>query len=96
VTASNFRDREQLALFGANDDPRRHATAEALDRIRSKYGSRAVTRARLVRSRVPEPFERDPMKAVHVEAEDPDTRRRASSGDTEPVTDLDEDPFTEA
>jgi DNA polymerase-4 len=96
VTASNFRDREQLAMFRGDDDPRRHATAEALDKIRSKYGSRAVTRARLVRSRVPEPFERDPMKAVHVEDEDPDARRRASTRDTEAVTDLDEDPFTDA
>ena len=96
VTASNFRDREQMAMFGAADDPRRHAAAEALDRIRSKYGSRAVTRARLVRSRVPEPFERDPMKAVHVEDEDPDHRRRAADRDTEPVTDLGEDPLEDA
>ena len=59
VTASNFRDRAQLGLFEA-EDPRRHQAAEALDRIRRKYGSRAVTRARLVRSALPEPFERDP------------------------------------
>ncbi len=63
VTASNFRDREQLALFG-DDDPRRHQTAEALDRIRRKYGERSITRARLVRSGVPAPFERDPMSAA--------------------------------
>jgi DNA polymerase-4 len=63
VTASNFRDREQLALFG-DDDPRRHRAAEALDRIRRKYGERSVTRARLVRSGVPTPFERDPMTPV--------------------------------
>ena len=44
VTASNFRDREQLALFG-DDDPRRHQTAEAFDRIRRKYGERSITRA---------------------------------------------------
>jgi DNA polymerase-4 len=63
VTASNFRDREQLALFG-DQDPRRHQTAEALDRIRRKYGERSITRARLVRSGVPAPFERDPMSAA--------------------------------
>jgi DNA polymerase IV len=63
VTASNFREREQLGLFGGGD-PRRHATAEALDSIRRKYGSKAVTRARLVKAALPEPFERDPMTAV--------------------------------
>ena len=63
VTASNFREREQLALFG-DEDPRRHQTAEALDRIRRKYGERSVTRARLVRHALPAPFERDPMTAV--------------------------------
>ena len=42
----------------------RHATAEALDTIRRKYGSKAVTRARLVKAALPEPFERDPMTAV--------------------------------
>jgi DNA polymerase-4 len=64
VTASNFRDREQLALFGGGEDPRRHATAEALDVIRRKYGERAVTRARLVRAALPAPFERDPNTPV--------------------------------
>jgi DNA polymerase-4 len=63
VTASNFRERDQLAMFGG-EDPRRHQTAEALDRIRRKYGQRAVTRARLVRDALPAPFERDPMTAV--------------------------------
>jgi DNA polymerase-4 len=80
VTASNFREREQLALFGdegeepaastagsaahAPDDPKRHRAAEALDSIRRKYGERAVTRGRLVRSGVPSVFERDPSSAV--------------------------------
>lgn len=63
VTASNFRERDQLALFG-DEDPRRHQAAEALDRIRRKYGDRSVTRARLVRASLPAPFERDPMTAV--------------------------------
>jgi DNA polymerase-4 len=96
VTASNFRDREQLSMFDVADDPKRHAAAEALDKIRSKYGSRAVTRARLVKAHVPEPFERDPMKAVHVEDHDPDLSRSSEDRDIEPVTDLDEDPYTDA
>ena len=96
VTASNFRDREQMAMFDAAGDPRRHAAAEALDRIRDKYGSRAVTRARLVRAQVPEPFERDPRKAVRVVDQDPDSRRRPAGRDTEAVTDLDEDAFEDA
>ena len=44
VTASNFRDRDQLALFEAAEDPKRHQAAEAMDSIRRKYGERAVTR----------------------------------------------------
>ena len=47
VTASNFRDREQLALFETAEDPKRHQAAEAMDSIRRRYGERAVTRARL-------------------------------------------------
>ena len=96
VTASNFRDREQLSMFDVAEDPKRHAAAEALDKIRSKYGSRAMTRARLVKTHVPEPFERDPMKAVHVEDRDLDLSRTSEDRDIEPVTDLDEDPYTEA
>ncbi len=96
VTASNFRDREQLAMFDAGEDPRRHQAAEALDRIRSKYGDRAVTRARLVRTPLPAPFERDPMKAVDVADHDPDARPARADRDTEPVTDPDEDPFNDA
>ncbi len=77
VTASNFRDRQQLALF-EGEDPRRHQAAEALDRIRRKYGERAVTRARLVRSGVPTPFERDPMSPV--DARPPGPLRQPPSG----------------
>ena len=96
VTASNFRDREQLAMFDGQEDPRRVAAAAALDRIRGKYGSRAVTRARLVRTALPAPFERDPMKPVDVADDDPDAARRRGRRDTEPVTDLDEDPYADA
>ena len=50
VTASNLGEREQLSLF-VDDDPRRRAVTEAADRVRRRYGSRAVTRGRLVGSR---------------------------------------------
>ena len=64
VTASNFRDREQLELFAGSDDPKRHQAAAAMDTIRRKYGERSVTRGRLVRAGVPTVFERDPNSAV--------------------------------
>ena len=64
VTASNFREREQLALFAGPEEPRRHQAAEAMDVIRRKYGERAVTRGRLVRAGVPTVFERDPNSAI--------------------------------
>jgi DNA polymerase-4 len=90
VTASNFRDREQLGMFGEGD-PRRQATAEALDSIRRKYGSKAVTRARLVKAALPEPFERDPMTAV--EHRGGARRGRGSEGPTEFVEQANEPVF---
>jgi len=81
VTASNFRDREQLELFGVPDS-RRQQTAEALDRIRRKYGERAVTRARLVCAGLPAPFERDPMSPVeHRQGLRRGTRAGVDAGD---------------
>ena len=62
VAATHLGEREQLALFGSGDERRRKAT-EATDRIRRRYGSRAITRARLLEGYVAEPFERDPMTA---------------------------------
>jgi DNA polymerase-4 len=62
VAATHLGEREQLALFGAADDRRKLAT-EATDKIRKRYGSRAITRARLLEGHVAEPFERDPMTA---------------------------------
>ena len=63
VTASGLGERDQLALFAA-DDPRRRRAVEAADIVRHRYGERAITRARLVGSRLPAPFERDPMTPV--------------------------------
>ena len=94
VTASNFRERDQLALFGA-EDPRRHQAAEALDTIRRKYGDRAVTRARLVRAALPAPFERDPMTPVEhrqgLRRSLPASRERDSQDVTDVAEDLDTD-----
>jgi DNA polymerase IV len=62
VTASGFDESPQLALFDDGDD-RQRRVVEAFDAIRRRWGSRAVTRARLLRSDLPAPFERDPLTA---------------------------------
>ena len=92
VTASNFRDREQLALFGA-EDPKRHQAAEAMDSIRRKYGEQAVTRGRLVRAGVPTVFERDPNSAVEGRLGVPDLptgRKRPAPADATSDADADD------
>jgi DNA polymerase-4 len=58
VTASNFDTGEQLGLFSV-DDPKQRHVVEAADAIRRRWGERAVTRARLIGTRLPAPFERD-------------------------------------
>ena len=63
VTASGLGEREQMSLFGV-DDPRRRRVVEAADAVRHRFGERAITRARLVGSRLPAPFERDPMSPL--------------------------------
>ncbi|HEU0242267.1 MAG TPA: DNA polymerase IV [Candidatus Limnocylindrales bacterium] len=89
VTASNFREREQLAMFAGPDEPRRHQAAEAMDTIRRKYGERAVTRGRLVRAGVPTVFERDPNSAIEgrlgVPEEPTGPKRRAKTAEAEPA-----------
>ena len=67
VTASNLDEPDQLALFDAtgesSDSARRRRVVEAEDAIRRRYGERTITRARLIGTRLPAPFERDPMTA---------------------------------
>jgi DNA polymerase-4 len=58
VAASGFGDRQQLGFFEAVDPRRRRAT-EAADELRRRFGPRAVTRARLLKTGLPAPFERD-------------------------------------
>jgi DNA polymerase IV len=65
VTASGLGERDQLSLFDA-DDPRRRRVTEAADTVRHRFGERAITRARLVGSRLPAPFEHDPLSPVDV------------------------------
>jgi nucleotidyltransferase/DNA polymerase involved in DNA repair len=73
VTASGLGERDQLALFAA-DDPRRRRVVQAADEVRHRFGERAITRARLVGSRLPAPFEHDPLTAVDARA--PQSTRR--------------------
>ncbi len=99
ITASNFGAREQLGLFEA-DDERNRRVVEAADELRERFGTRAVTRARLIRTGIPAPFERDlgtPVEQRGLHAADAAaTRRRkravgtAPTRDNEADTDLDE------
>ena len=90
VSASHLGERQQLGMFdlegGDPVDPaggeRRRKAPQAADAIRRRYGDGAMTRARLLGSDLPAPFERDPMKPLErrtgmrdpdgpVEGEDP-------------------------
>jgi DNA polymerase-4 len=65
VGTSNFAEPSQLPLFGGEEgEARRRAATEASDKIRRRFGERAVTRARLLGTGLPAPFERDPMTPV--------------------------------
>jgi DNA polymerase-4 len=66
VTASNLGERVQLQLFsgeGEGEGGRGRRLIEAEDAIRRRFGERAVTRARLLGTGLPAPFEHDPMTA---------------------------------
>jgi hypothetical protein len=97
VSASNLGEREQLGLF-PEEDPRRRRAIEAADTIRRRYGSRAVTRGRLVGSGLPAPFERDPRNPLDRRARGVDGDPRDSdpddptAGDSLGDTDLDDIP----
>jgi DNA polymerase-4 len=91
VTASGLGERDQMALFGA-DDPRQRRVVEAADAVRHRYGERSITRARLIGARLPVPFERDPndVRTLGPPSEtDPDGRD--SQADTDGIDDLAED-----
>ena len=58
ISTSGFGEREQLGFFEP-DDPRQRRATEATDELRRRFGPRAVTRARLLKTGLPVPFERD-------------------------------------
>jgi hypothetical protein len=99
IAASGFGVREQLNLFEAEDD-RQRKVVEAADEVRERFGTRAITRARLLRTGVPAPFERDLGTAVerrgeHAEPVDSGEsrrrKRRDSRADTRPAEDAFDD-----
>jgi DNA polymerase-4 len=99
VGTSGFGEREQLGLFEAGDDRQRRVT-EAADEVRERFGMRAITRARLLKTGLPAPFERDLGTAVErrgEHAEDPGSdrlrrrKRRDSQADTAPPEDAFDD-----
>jgi hypothetical protein len=84
ITASNLGAPTQLNLFEPDDDRRRRAV-EAADELRERFGTRAVTRARLLRTGIPAPFERDlgtpvEQRGLHAEGAAGSGRRRRMSG----------------
>ena len=102
VTASNFDTGEQLGLFSA-DDPKQRHVVEASDAIRRRWGERAVTRARLIGTRTPVPFERDFGTSAEARGEHaadvvrgrtkplpPGHPDAPNPSDTQPDTDVDE------
>ena len=63
VGAHGLGEPTQLGLFAA-EDPRRRKAVEAQDEIRRKYGSRALTRARLLGDPLADPGGRDPLQPL--------------------------------
>ena len=61
IAATHLTDRHQLSLFGG--DERQERATRATDEIRKRFGSTAITRARLLEGSVAEPFERDHLHA---------------------------------
>ena len=100
VAASGFGSREQLGLFEAGEE-RKRKVVEAADEIRERFGMRAITRARILRSGVSAPFERDFGSSVEHRGDLADDvtrnarkRRTARDGrDNQADTSLDEDAF---
>jgi DNA polymerase-4 len=97
VTASNLGSPTQLSMFHDIDDRHRRAV-EATDVLRKRYGERAVTRARLIGTGIPAPFERDFGTAVERRgrhAVPAETAERQVS-DNVAVTDVDDIPPDDA
>ena len=100
VSASNLGEREQLALFEPVE-PRRRRAVEAADGLRRRYGERAITRARLIGTGLPAPFERDPRnpldrRARGAQAGVPGLASAPPRNDSQGDTELDEIPIDDA
>jgi len=100
VTASNLGEREQLAMF-ESVEPRRRRAVEAADQLRRRYGERAVTRARLLGTGLPAPFERDPRnpldrRARGVPVDPVDAEESSPARDSLGDADLDQIPLDDA
>ena len=99
VTASNLGQREQLGLFERSDERRRRAV-RAADELRERFGTRAVTRARLLRTGLPAPFERDlgtpvEQRGLHAADAVPERRRRSGGASEAPATGRDSEGGTD-
>lgn len=99
VAASGFGAREQLGLFEAGGERKRKAV-EAADEIRERFGTRAITRARILRSGVSAPFERDfgssvEHRGAHADDVTRDSRKRRPNSDRQADTEPLDDPFDE-
>jgi DNA polymerase-4 len=64
IAARNLVEPAQMVLFRGDQEERERRAVEAVDAIHRRFGPRAVTRARLLRGSVPDPFARDPDR-VH-------------------------------
>jgi DNA polymerase IV len=97
VAASGFGSKEQLGMFEA-EDVRKRRVVEAADEIRERFGLRAITRARILRSGVSAPFERDFGSAVEHRGDladdlERDPRKRRRGSDRQADTPAPEDAF---
>lgn len=79
VGAHGLNEPAQMGLF-PTEDPRRRKAVEAQDEIRRRYGSRALTRARLLGDPLADPGGRDPLQPL---AGRRVGRARPGAGDTD-------------
>jgi DNA polymerase-4 len=94
VTASGLGKRDQLALFDGLADDRLRRVVKAADELRHRFGTRAVTRARLIRTGLPAPFERDlgtPVERRGRFDSRPGTGRKDRPAETPPAVPTDVD-----
>jgi hypothetical protein len=95
VTATGFGERDQLGLFEDPGEDRRRRAVRAADELRHRFGTRVVTRARLLRTGIPAPFDRDIGTAVErrgrFDSRAVSGRRKTSGQVVEPPAQVDAD-----